>query len=109
MIRWEPVERCLACEAVASMGHSAAVPYFVQRSMPRFLALHTQPRAQPIEAPGTIIGPAHHGLASEARSTGGDPTASQARQRSTGSGPAPITGNIEVLRHLKLIDSHAYH
>jgi len=33
MIRSEPVERCLACEAVVSKGHSAVVLYFVQRSM----------------------------------------------------------------------------
>jgi hypothetical protein len=37
------------------------------------------------------------------RSTGGDPSALQARQRSTS------PGNIEALRHLKPVDPHAYH
>jgi hypothetical protein len=119
---------CLACEAVVNKGYRAVVPLFIQRSISRFLALQTDTqRAQQdpfgLASEARSTGGDPFGLASEARSTGGDPSASQARQRSTGgdlfaareeralAGHGPETrGNIEALRHLKLLeDSHAYH
>jgi hypothetical protein len=47
--------------------------------------------------------PAHLGLASEARSTGGDPPASQARQRSTGGDPFGLASEATLLVAFRLL------
>jgi hypothetical protein len=105
---------CLACEAVVNKGYRAVVPLFIQRSISRFLALQTDTqRAQQdpfgLASEARSTGGDPFGLASEARSTGGDLFAAREERALAGHGPE-TRGNIEALRHLKLLeDSHAYH
>ena len=91
---------CLAREAVVNKGYRAVVPLFISAlSRDFWLFKQTHKRAQ--QDP--------FGLASEARSTGGDPFAAREERALARHGPE-TRGNIEALRHLKLLeDSHAYH
>jgi hypothetical protein len=73
------VERCLACEAVVNRGKRGVAGLSFCGALQRSLDFQTTvPPREALQSadyhgPSNPLSPVHHGLASEARSTGGDP------------------------------------